>query len=477
MKKIISAILLASMLASLAACGGDGDGKNPNKTDDSEKQELPAGIEKKDYGEDFAILAPEWGLYNNYFFADDPGTDAMSKALYEREVTVEEHLGVTITPSWVATIYDVLPKLREDNMSGDNLYQLALTHCMNGNAAAISEGLLYDMNTISTINFDADYYNHSANENLSLAGHQYFAVSDFLIPDPNAILFNKGLVEELNLEDPYELVRNGEWTIDKMMEMMNAATLDNGDGRWNMDDTYGFGMPDNWYLCDFLYSSGLLLTQKNDNGEFELAFGKDERVYTMGEKLNALFNGPDTYLYNSVDQNYDNDLSIDKGKSLFGIVSINALNVLRDTEVEYGILPYPKLDENQDSYYALNWSGLMCVPKNAKNTDMIGEVIELLAYYSDDAVIPAYFDIMLGEKLSRDNESKEMLSLIFDNAVFDAGMNYFGYDGNMHQLFYTGGKHIASKPSFSMASHLASYSPGAQAEIEAFNDAFAKIDG
>ena len=473
MKRIISALLAASMLASLSACGDDGNGKDKNNNGDTDvKADLPAGIEKKDYGEDFTILVPEWGLYNNYFFADDPGTDVMSKALYEREVTVEDHLGVTISTSWISDIHEIPTKVREVNMSGDDLYQLVLTHCISGVAAMVTENLLVDMNTIDTMNFDADYYNHTANENLEVKGHQYYAISDYMLPDPNAILFNKGMIEEYDLDDPYELVRNGEWTIDKMIEMMGVVSKDNGNGRRDIDDTYGFGTPADWYLCDAIYSSGLMLVDKNEEGDFELAIDKGERTYTMIEKYEALLNNfSTTYIYDHKDIDTYNHLTIDKNRSLFGITAINQLNLLRDTEVEFGILPFPMLDENQGGYYALDWSGLMAIPASAQNLDMIGEVIELLSYYSDDAVIPAYFDIMLGEKLSRDAESREMLSIIYDNTVFDAGMNYFGFTGNMYKLFFMVGHQLAIQPTFSLASFLASYAPGAKAELADFNEA------
>ena len=471
MKRIISMILLAAMLASLAACGGNGDGSGDSKVETVDPSTLPAGIEKKEYNKDFNILVPEWGLYENYFFSDDVGTDVMSKALYERETMVEDYLGVTISTKWIADIHEIQTKVREVNMSGDDLYQLVLTHCISGVSGMVTDNLLVDMNTIDTMNLDADYYNQSVNENLSVKGHQYYAVSDFMIADPNCILFNKDMIEENNLEDPYELVRNGEWTIDKMIEMMDVASKDNGNGRRDIDDTYGLGTPGDWYLCDAIYSSGLMLVEKNDEGDFELAFGEDERAYTMIEKYDALLNNfTTTYIYDHKDIQTENHFTIDKGKSLFGITAVHQLNLLRDSEVEFGILPYPKLDENQDEYYALDWSGLMCIPATAQNLDMIGEVIELLSYYSDEAVIPAYFDIMLGEKLSRDPESKEMLSIIFDNTVFDAGMNYFGFTGNMYKLFFMVGHQLVVQPTFSLSSFLASYTPGAKAEIQEFNE-------
>ena len=75
-----------------------------------------------------------------------------------------------------------------------------------------------------------------------------------------------------------------------------------------------------------------------------------------------------------------------------------------------GILPYPKYDTEQEDYISLDWGGLMGVPGTIVNTEMVGAVIELLAYESADTVIPAYYDVLLSGKLARDDLLHEALS-------------------------------------------------------------------
>ena len=475
-KRILSMVLLASMLTSLAACGGDGD-DTVDTSGDTEKEETnPAGIEAANYELPFNIYAPDWGMYQSYFFADDPGTDAMTKAIYEREVAVEEHLGVDIGYTIQGTVIDVRPKVQELVMTGDDTYQLFLTHCIHTTSAMITEDLLYDFNDFEYVDMTNEWWNQQANEALAVAGHNYFAVSDYMLSDPNCILFNKSILDEFNLEDPYQLVRDGEWTIDKMMEMMAAVTTDNGDGEWDHRDTYGFATSDNWPLNSFIFSSEAKLVTRDSDGKFEFAFD-DERVYTMVDKLDQLLNNPNTYVYDAaiettedvhiMDSEY---LDISKGHSLFNVYPIQYLRYQRDTDVDFGILPYPKLDAKQDGYYINDWSGLMCVPKTVGNAEMVGKVLELLAYYSGDTVRYAYYDIMLGEKLTRDPESKEMLDIIFDGVSFDAGVTYFGFSGGMFSLFYFPDKLlIEGSGAGGFSSFLAQNQSSAEAEINMFN--------
>lgn len=483
MKRLLSAILASLMLLSLAACGNSVPIEDTSVAVDT-AEVLPAGIEKKDYGNaEVCIAYPNWGLYPNYFHSDENTGEAIHVALYNREMKVEEHLGVDITHTMLKSIEAVTADVRQYVMANEDVYQIVLNHCINGISGLITDGMLYDLSDIETVDTTSDWWNTKSMENLAVGAHQYCAINDYMIPDPNAVIFNKGFVQMYEIDDPYDIVREGNWTIDVMMEMMKTVTKDNGDGQWDINDTYGFGCPGNWFLNDFIYSSGLMLTEKNEDGGFELAFDVNERTVAFSEKLNALLTGPDTFSYSfqndypdsSGFQGEDKSLNVKRGRTLFGLVSLNNLHTYRDTNVEFGLLPYPKLDADQESYNSLDWSGVLVVPASVQEPEMVGEVIELLAYYSKDEVLPAYYDLVLGEKLSRDEDSKEMLDIIFDGIIFDAGMNYFGFSPNMSKIFYIG-QSIEKTNWSGLSSFIATCEMGAKAEVEKFNTAVLEME-
>ncbi len=476
-KQLLSMLLIGALTAGFASCQGDTPADTTEAPEDSvttaAEPELPAGIEKKDYGTDFNILYPDWGLYIKYFFAPEETTgEVMDDALYKRELLVEEYLGVDITNQCAGTIKDIYPAVQEMVYAGDDTYQMALTHCITNVSNMLTDELLLDLNTTS-IDFTADWWNQSAVEELELFGKRYYAVSDYMLPDPNCILFNKSIVRDYKLENPYELVREGKWTLDKMLEMGLAAKVDNGDTVWNREDQYGVTHGSAWYFTSFIYSSGFRLTEKDEDGNLMLSFTLNDRTALMMEKMDAVFNNEMTWEYNENIAEERADIST--GKCLFNVNTINQLRNFRNSEVDYGILPYPMMDEQTGGYYTNDWSGLLCVPVTAQNPDMIADVIELLSYYSAETVIPAYFDLVLGEKLSRDEDSKEMLNLIFDNIVFDAGMNYLGFEANMAAFFYIVHGSIILSGGNNFASMVAGSEYGARAEIDAFNKTVAAL--
>lgn len=70
----------------------------------------------------------------------------------------------------------------------------------------------------------------------------------------------------------------------------------------------------------------------------------------------------------------------------------------------------------------------MCVPASAGDPELVGLVAELLASESCRTVIPAFYDVLLGEKVARDEKAKETLDIIFENDIYDLGVN-LGYYG------------------------------------------------
>ncbi len=481
-KHIISSLLLASMLLTFAACS-DGPVKDTTVPDATvSTDELPAGIAKQNYKGSVNILMPEWSLYTKCFAPGDDMTDVLNKALYNRENKVENHLGVEITYETVAKIQEYYAMISTAIATNDDLYQILLSHCIQDNGKLITDGYVTDMNNLG-IDFTADWFNHKANDALEVAGKQFFCISDYMIPDPNVIVFNNGIVDRLQLENPYDLVREGKWTIDKMTEMASKVTAENGDTVWNHEDTYGFGAPDDWYLSSFIHGADVKIIDRNNEGEFELLFG-DERSYDLMDKLNTLINGPDTYVFFSAgltpNSPYaETSLSIGSDRCLFSILNFSSFWSIRDISTDFGILPFPKFDEIQEEYYSLDWSGLMSVPFSVSEDSysMVGDVIELLAYHSEEEVIPAYIEDTLGVKFARDENWTEMLEIVFGSTVFDPTLSYFGFDGGTNDFLYSVDHMLVDKKGNIFASFLETHRSAAEATIAAFNEAVSDIEG
>ncbi|MBQ8578278.1 MAG: hypothetical protein IJ449_10005, partial [Clostridia bacterium] len=95
---------------------------------------------------------------------------------------------------------------------------------------------------------------------------------------------------------------------------------------------------------------------------------------------------------------------------------------MRGMDTDFGIIPYPKYDEAQENYHTrVCYYFPVVVPSTNADTDMTGYLLEILNYRSYHDVIPAYYDISLKTKGTRDEASAQMLDLIFSSRVIDIG--------------------------------------------------------
>lgn len=479
-KKVLLSMLFVAMLALMTACDSNESSLTETTTEtqvelaptETTSQRDTVDFESADYkGKSFTILAYDLAFYHEYFFAEEQNGDRMNDAIIEREILTEEYLSVDIGNYIVPTHRDLAATVQKTASAGDDAYQLALPHCIRGVSDMLTTGSLYNWNDLPYIDFTKEYYNHNFNDALSLGDKQFYAVSDYMIANPSCILFNKDLITNYNLDNPYELVYEGSWTFDKMYDMAKQVTLDlNGDSVMDINDQYGITGEGNWLLNCIPYACEIFLAEKTGDS-FKVSY-YSEKTITVLEKFHQALNSDKSMFlwpYLAV-KDPATQVAMDSGRALFQLYELYAIYNFRDSDVDFGILPFPKYDEAQDNYYTNDWGSLMCIPASVGEPEMAAKVIDYLSFISQDTTVPAYYDVTLGSKLSKDEDSVAMMDIIFENIVYDAGMNYFAFGDNMYYLFYTPELLVRLNQSTDFASWYTKYGDGAQAEIDKFMD-------
>ena len=466
MKKLLAALLTASMvfasaLGLFSSCGetgapkneetpdtaGEGrDGATPGDPRLAVKDSLPDDL---DYGgAGFNIFYPLWSMYPTYYFVEEEIGETMNDAVYRRQKTVEERLNIDIryiTKGEGNAGNIIAEELLKTVLAGADEYQLMLTHCIAGNPEMI--GYVHDWNKIAYADFDKPWWNQQMNSELAVQNALLLAVSDLIIFDPNAIYFNKGMIQDYALENPYELVNSGKWTWDKLAQMAKQVSKDlNGDGKWGKEDQYGFVTTVGWILQSALHGCGMNTITKTEGGELILNL-YDEKYGRIIDTLYDLVYDDATFIDdwdpNTVDvpgRKFQPDIDMNTNRALFIADALSIGKHYRTYDVEFGILPFPKLDAAQEKYWSLSWNGFLIVPVTA-NADVSGAVCEALAVESYKYVVPAYYDVILTSKIARDEESKEMIDIIYDGACYDFGLNY----GNFNALSFSINSLLAAK--------------------------------
>ena len=438
-KRIASLVLLFSLTASLMSCAGDGTGVNTSADgsgNESETAEYPLPV--KDFNNDkFTVYTrwytDGWDWNVNDIYSEENSGDTISNAVYVRNIRVEERYNIEIEQVKDGLMDDAT-NIRTALLGGEDAYDAII---MSGHAMATLglEGLLYDLMNVDNINPYAEYWNPTMTDVLTLNGKLYYAMGDLSATDNRAVrclYFNKDLFEKYALEDPYELVKSGKWTHDKFFEIVKSANYElDGDGKMTENDIYGL-IAQTSLGVNLYYSTKNQFVTKDGDGLLMPSFANSIDIM---QRVSESVTDASPFLY--LDNDYQKCLAMfAEGHSLFYAEVLIMVERMRQYTFNVGILPMPKLDENQDGYcqfadgFCLNFAG---IPVTNQTPDDTALILEALSYESQDTLTPAYYDICLTGKSTRDEESKDMLDIIFDSYIVDndevlsiGASSYFG---------------------------------------------------
>ncbi|MCD8003083.1 MAG: hypothetical protein LUG88_04130 [Clostridia bacterium] len=454
MKKFLSLLLTFLLIViPLMSCETNADskdGESDNNTGDttavgdttadtmsaeetsSEALEIP-NVSYED--EDFVVLCHTNLSYSSGMVDfDEPSDDLREQAFYERSLALYDLLGVNITQVQDDIGSDVYELFKTDVSSGLDTYDLVFNNLLYS-CKAVSAGYCDNIDDYEYIDLSKSWWNEDCTEQLSIGGNHYMVSGDIALSDKDCMwvmYFLKDVLEESGIdEDLYELVYNGEWTFDKMYTLAKAAVRDvNGSGDLDDGDIYGFVTHIENYVAGWL-SAGLKLATLDDNGIPYASWGTNEFVEVY-ENIQEFMTNSDVVSPDSADFALQ---AMMQKETLFCAEVIGHTQNYRSSDYDFGILPYPKYSEDVDQYYSyvVLWSCVMTIPVTTGDTDMTGIVAEAMAYYGQEIITPAYYEVQLQSRFSRDPLDAEMLDIIFTHRAYDLGV-YFDWGGAYSSL-------------------------------------------
>lgn len=440
MKHISSFVLALLLLANICACQGEtpeADIESTTGTDTTLPEETTAEELSLDLPEanfdGYTVTYLTCDGYCEHFKLniDEEIGDTLNDAGYKRERAVGDLLNVEFDAVEVDT-GEVASSLSASVMAGSGDYDFVLPHATTGISAMVTSGSLLDWNTLEYVDFTKPWWNSTMQESLGIAGKVFYASGDIVMTwqGMGCFILNKDYLEEYNIDtDVYQLVYDGEWTVDRLLELIADKSSDlDGDTQMTDADQYGL-LANSGQTPWFQFGCGQHISTLDADGCPVLDMGS-ERMISVVEKLYNLIYSDDTYLSSFTSYDYATgryrDMLI-SGRSFLTMFDIGGLyTYLREIEFDYGILPYPKLDESQEDYYSFCGAGLIGIPADAPDLERTAMVAEALAYYSYEYIRPAFFDVVLQNKTVRDEDSYNMLTLMHENKVFDFGFNFDG---------------------------------------------------
>ncbi|MCL1858152.1 MAG: hypothetical protein FWF92_02830 [Oscillospiraceae bacterium] len=464
--KIILIILIISMVFTMFSCSTPDSGKNevtpdnpagndtpadgePAKSEPATEAEIPFPYEDESIdlgGATFKILIDKQWSGNSLDIEDydieEMNGEVLNDAIYKRNLLIEElynlkfegvHANDTVESAMTKTVKAAMDE-----------YAAVAPRLMNA-AKFAAKG--YGINVFDTaLTLDAPWWDQNIINDTSIGGAAYFFSGDIFIKHYDGIgllMFNKRLLGDLGLESPYKLVEENKWTIDKFSEMVKGVYLDlDNDSKHNRYDRYGFVMQ-NDFIPNVINACGEKLVTK-DEDDLPVFTGNSEKISNLIDKFLDFYT---TDTYDMHRDAYDRENGggqlvqfwvFPEGRGLFYWSMPRYIDLgLRDMEDDFGIVPIPKWDSNQSRYYAtVNFwhSYTYMLPVTVGDVEQNSIILDAMAYHGRKIIRPAYYDVCLQRKYTRDEDSSAMLDIIFSSTVYDIGRVY-AIGGYLDSLF------------------------------------------
>ena len=454
------------------------DKTEPEETTGPEETKPADGLPEADYGgRTFRIITTEVSE-KDVFTEDHMTADPLHDAVYTRNLNVEERFKIKLDIT-VDTYQTVTNRVSRAVKSGSDEYDLCFAHMVNG-ASLAQNNYVLPFDKLPYVDITKPWWDKDIGNGFSIRNNLMMLngdISPTSFSMTSCLYFNKNMFDKHDLEYPYQLVRDGKWTFDRLIEFTKDISQDmDGDGKLSHDsDADVFGLTA--YFLNVPYSfyygaGGMLITKDQDDVPFfEPQTERDTAIYAkiyeaiITNKSN--FETEEAYEINTI------KIFVD-GRAMFYDANLgHSEQFLREMDNDYGILPEPKFDEEQTDYQSfVNGAiSMICVPATVReeNREYVSVIIEALASEAYNLVTPALKENILKRKMTRDAESADMIDIIVRHRVFDmAYANMFdGVGSYVRDL-------LRQKSETGVSSKLKSYTKQTQSKIKKIVEAFDK---
>ena len=469
MKRILSIFLSLSLLCgvlALVSCGGEGStttssgtqatigtgqqtdgttvatGYPDPGTDPDYGSTKPAGFEDVNFdGKVFtfevANSSADWNCYE-VVAVDENATDGLSMAITRRNDTMAE-----LYNCGIAEVSNADGILASDFATENCRVDVLATQY---NLSTKAAGQYYDLYTLG-LDLSNPWWDQGFVQDVTVDGKIFGIVGDFSLTSFDAtwvLYFNKEVLDQstrLRGVDLYELVDNGEWTIDKFIEIMQKAKQEDGDQTMTTGsgDIYGF-VSSSFGIRGLYYGAGGSYAIKTDDaaGNTTFTHGFNNNASLVAEQVINIYADDAATItdYRTVGSQITN------GLALFAPETLDKARNWSEAGLEnFGLLPHPVYSTEQLSttgykHFVDNHMIYVSVPKTINyDLSIIADFLELYGFHSRYIVYPEFLNLYK-YNWTNSEEDARMLDIILDSRTYDLG--YLFNWGSVDSEFFSG---------------------------------------
>lgn len=348
-RRLLGLFLALFMVASLTACGNEGT----TSTNNPSSSNSPTSDVKEETWNDMLKSLPSNANGRTITVYSWNEKEACTGAVNAIE-KFEKDTGVKV--NWVTGSYAGYTSEVSALISGKNSPDIVRLKTLDPAIMNLLQPL-----SVSGYDFSGDIWDTKVKDYYTVNGQTFgVSVKNSLLQQPAVLYYNKSLVSQFDLEDPYALWKKGKWTWDSFTDYCKVFKEEAG-------EDYMAWSPRNG--ADLLESSGLSFAIF-DGSQYVSKMNDEKLISTLKETCNIYKSGITT-------GSFWNQAGFNSGKTLFFTDSIIGA---RKTHFYYsemksmgklGIVPMPLNDDDTPRYQVFSECEAYAIPKGAKNSDLV----------------------------------------------------------------------------------------------------------
>ena len=443
MKKLLCMLLASLTLLSSAAvftgCGETTDDPDIQQTYSIDTNTESNTGEVDDRFADIDYQDREFRIYTSAFEygnmvssnaliegSGEMGGGLVSDAVFTRNITVEEMLGVKLVFfqskfGWGS----IAPDIRKYTQAGDDEFDLVINDIYDYAELVIEGHFRNTLDENCVFDFNRSYWYKDYMDDLRLVdGYQHILAGDFFIDilrTANLLLVNKDLYRDYyrtSADELYDVVSNYEWTYDRLTSIITDMYIDRDlDGTKTPGDQFGFAHNGYWGAVVPLVCSGTNnFITRDEDGVPTLTIHEGDRANQITAAMTKLLNNENTSLDHG-----GGPLSVFvEGNALVaGGISLGSLESasLRSMESDAAVLPNPMLFASDRKYTTSTGdiTEMGAILTTSKDMAFISTVVEVLNRETANILIPKYYKESLQVQCVDDEKASAMIDIIHDN--------------------------------------------------------------
>lgn len=463
LKKLLSLLLVLATVFSLAACangGTNGDGETSAQSGSPDPGTEAEEPETEKLYPDNLPETMDWGGYEVRFLSaeekqsielddEDKTGDVIIDAYWRRNEALTSRLNISVILGEKTGYGNFSATANQSVTAGSDDYDIFCGHT-RFNIALASAGRMLKLNETGftdTVDVTAPYWSQLYISNVNYKDNLYWLAGDMthnFIGYIYAMFVNAKIWTDFySGESIYDTVLEGKWTLDEMSGRAEGVYQDlNSNAAVDEADMFGVVMQQGHVLNGMVFGCGIRYTGTDDEGNYAVVLN-NEHTIDVFNKLHSIFYETNWgYMFGNSE--FDSGcITMFVGDRLlfcpntFGLAGNEKL---RDMESDYMIIPLPKYDENQENYRVNQYDGVpiygcpTTLPK--EKHPMIAAVLEADCSMTSKIVIPAYYDLALKNKYSRDATTAQMIDLIHDCITADFCFYWGDSVNGLMDIFY-----------------------------------------